>query len=301
MKNTEDIVLVLNSLKINEIISEGLVESAKCGNVWFNDANIGEGVERVREMLSRDNLERWSSCFGREKTNPKRVAVVVDGAAPFDGLTDLVLVLLSGNIFVGRGFENDLLLRSVADALIKADGALADYISFVEEPVGKSDAIILSGSFSSNKTLMEYVDRIPHLVHSAGHGTRVLTGNESAGELDDIARGCFLNFGRGEMSVRNLFVPKGYDFQRLLCSFEKWEDVRNNPRYYNNYEYRKSTCIVGKVPCLDNGFVILRASDGFSPHIGEIYYHEYSSLSEVGAIDGAYDAAGETIMFLLSI
>ena len=45
MKNTEDIVLVLNSLKINEIISEGLVESAKCGNVWFNDANIGEGFK----------------------------------------------------------------------------------------------------------------------------------------------------------------------------------------------------------------------------------------------------------------
>ena len=59
--------------------------------------------------------------------------------------------------------------------------------------------------------------------------------------------------------------------------------------------------IIGMELTIDNGFVILRASDGFSPHIGEIYYHAYSSLSEVGAIDGAYDAAGETIMFLLSI
>ncbi|MGN0033044.1 MAG: hypothetical protein ACI358_04615 [Candidatus Limimorpha sp.] len=301
MKNAEKIITVLNSLKINDVISCDLIERAKCGNVWFYDGNIAEGVRKLREIMSRDNLEKWLYRLGDKEACPKRIAVVVENAAPFDGFVDMVLVLLSGNKFVGKGFENDLLLRSLADAIIKADCVLPDYISFVEHHVGKTDAIILDGIYSSNKALSEYLSRVPHLIHGERLGTRCLTGGESLEELESVAKDCFLNFGRGGTAVRNLFVPEGYDFQPLLRAFEKWGDVRNNPRYFNNYEYRKSACIVGKTPCIDNGFVILRKSDDLRPHVGEIYYHEYSDLSEVCINEEVINAADETISFLCSI
>lgn len=281
---------------VKEIFTDDLIRKAIYNNVWFTEENIAEAVKNLEIFIQR------LSQINIHSAGNHTIAVVMNGTTPLESLYDLLLVLVSGNRFVGKLSPDDnILVPEFVEALIADKPEIASEISFVNGPFGKYDAIILSGNRQNCAVLENYLAEKPHLIHVEDYGVQYIKGDETEGELDEIAKKCFINFGRGNGSIRNLFVPQDYDFQPLLSAFAKWEHIKHHARYFNNYEYWKSACIIGKTPCIDNGFVILRKSDDYNPHVAEIFYHEYESLSEIMTNFQKKDMTGETMEFLRNL
>lgn len=281
MRDREKLLRVINSLNINEIYNDEIIRKSIYNNVWFTERNISDAVAEVKRLTEMGSMSGIAALFPENKRSPKEVAVVLSGDTPLENFRDFLYILISGNCFAGKISHDDpFLLKAYADALIAAMPELKPDVCFVDHPIAGFDAIILNDN-ENNSALKEYFSNIPHLFRHRNLGLYLLKGDEKQFDLEELAYKCLINFGRGEHSVRNIFVPKNYDFQPLLSAFAKWDDVKNHARYFNNYEYRKSICLLGKTQHFDTGFIILRKSDEMNPNVSEIFYHEYESLSEM--------------------
>lgn len=281
MRDREKLLKVINSLNINEIYNDEIIRKSIYNNVWFTERNISDAVAEVKRLTEMGSMSGIAALFPENKRSPKEVAVVLSGDTPLENFRDFLYILLSGNCFAGKISHDDpFLLKAYADALIAAMPELKPDVCFVDHPIAGFDAIILNDN-ENNSALKEYFSNIPHLFRHRSLGLYLLKGDEKQFDLEELAYKCLINFGRGEHSVRNIFVPKNYDFQPLLSAFAKWDDVKNHARYFNNYEYRKSIYLLGKTQHFDTGFIILRKSDEMNPNVSEIFYHEYESLSEM--------------------
>lgn len=301
MRNVNKFIEAVNSLNINEIFNDEIIRKAIYNNVWFTEKNIADAIFEVKKLTELENMRRIAAMFPEKGQKSKKIAVVMSGETPLANFRDFLYILLSGNNFLGKiSHEDQFLLKAYADALIAAYPELKSDISFVDRPIAGFDAIILDDN-ENNSALKEYFANIPHLFRHRNLGLFLLKGDENQSDLEKLAYKCFINFGRGEQSVRNLFVPKNYDFQQLLDAFSKWEEIKDNARYFNNYEYRKSICIVGNVNHIDNGFVILRKSDDMNPNVSEIFYHEYESLAEMLTFFHKNNGSDDVLRFLLNL
>lgn len=301
MNDVNELMESIKSLKLNEIYNNELIRKAIYNNVWFTEKNIADAISEVEKLTEPRKMREISGCFMREKRAPKKIAVVMSGETPLADFRDFLYVLLSGNAFVGKVSRNDpFLLEAYANKLVETCPELKPYISFVDGVIADFDGIILNDN-ENNHALEEYFKGIPHLFRHANPGLCLLKGDEQQSDLERIAYRCLINFGRGERSVRNLLVPKNYDFQPLLDAFAKWSEIKDHARYFNNYEYRKAAYIVGNVPHIDNGFLILRQSNELNPNVSEIFYHEYESLSEMLTFLQRNEAEDDVLCFLNNI
>lgn len=301
MKDRNKLMEVINSLNVNKIFDDKIIRKSIYNNVWFNEKNISAAVDEVVRLTKPENMREIVGLFPENSRKAKKIAVVLSGETPLDNFRDFLCILLSGNGFVGKMSHDDpFLLKTYADALAAACPEIVPDINIVERPLMDFDAIVLNDN-ENNSVLKEYFANIPHLFRYENLGMHLIKGDEKQSDLEELAYKCFINFGRGRHSVRNIFVPKNYDFQPLLAAFAKWDDVKNNARYFNNYEYRKSICLLGKKECIDNGFVILRQSDEMDPNVSEIFYHEYESLAKMLTFFQKNETGSDIIRFLQSL
>jgi len=281
MKDRNKLIEAVKSLNVNEIFNEELIRKAIYNNVWFTERNIADAIGGVKMFTEPENMRKIAEFFPDKNQKAKEIAVVMSGETPLDNFNDFLCILLSGNDFLGKISADDpFLLKAYADALTAVCPELKSDIYFIEKQIIGFDAIVLDDN-DNNEAFEDYFSDVPHLFRHKSLGMFLIKGDEKQSDLEELAYKCFVNFGRGALSVRNIFVPKNYDFKPLLSTFAKWEDVKNHARYFNNYEYRKSICLIGKTPHIDTGFVILRESDEMNPNVSEIFYHEYESLSEM--------------------
>lgn len=281
MRDINKLINVIKSLDVNEIFNDEIIRKAIYNNVWFTEKNIADAISEVKNLTKPENMREIAALFPDKNKKTKEIAVVMSGETPLNNFKDFLYVLLSGNDFLGKISKDDqFLLKAYADALVAAMPELKPDIYFVDRPIMGFDALILDDN-DNNSAFKDYFANVPHLFRHRNLGLYLLKGDEKQSDLEELAYKCLINFGRGEHSVRNIFVPKNYDFQLLLSAFAKWDDVKNHARYFNNYEYRKSICLLGKTQHFDTGFMILRQSDEMNPNVSEIFYHEYESLSEM--------------------
>lgn len=298
MKDRNKLIGIINSLNVREIFNDEIMRKSIYNNVWFNEKNISAAVDEVERLTRPENMREIAGLFPDSDRESRRVAVVMSGETPLDNFRDFLCILLSGSDFVGKISHDDpFLLKAYADAMVAACPELGSDISFVDCPLTDFDAIVLNDNVN-NSVLKEYFANVPHLFRYENLGMYLIKGDEKQSDLEELAYKCFINFGRGRHSVRNIFVPENYDFRPLLAAFAKWDDVKDNARYFNNYEYRKSVCIVGNVPHIDNGFVILRQSDDMNPNVSEIFYHEYGSPADTPPFFSGNNSDDDVVSFL---
>jgi hypothetical protein len=91
----------------------------------------------------------------------------------------------------------------------------------------------------------------------------------------------FSYFGLGCRNVSKVYVPKEYDFPRLLDNWNSFKDVILHHKYNNNYDYQKSILLVNRVHHLDNGFVLLQENEKLVSPISVLYYEYYSDQDDL--------------------
>lgn len=262
---------------------EQTLSAVKHHNGWFSEDMVRKSLLNLSGMLSADKLEAWSVKYDYAD-RPKKVAVIMAGNIPLVGFHDFLCVLLSGNYVLAKmSSEDDKLLPIIADFLICFQPELKPFISFSNRNMKGFEAVIATGSNSSFLHFEQYFSKYPHIFRKNRTSIAVLTGNETNEELRALSSDIFDFYGRGCRSVSHLMLPKGFDINRVFENIVHQNEVVNNKKYGNNYDYNKAIHLMNQEQMLDNNFVLLKETNLLSSPLGMIYYHYYSNQGEVNA------------------
>ena len=109
----------------------------------------------------------------------------------------------------------------------------------------------------------------------------VLTGHESKEELQGLGADIFSYFGMGCRSVSHLLVPENYDIQQVFANIVEYNDVINNNKYGNNYDYYRALFLLNQDDFLENGFLIVRENEELHTPVSILHYSTYGKEGPV--------------------
>lgn len=272
----------LNKLFYNDF--NELIQSAHYSNGWFTEENVRNALGAIASNLNKELLVDWLSHYIKtlsDKKQAKRVAVIMAGNIPLVGFHDMLCVLLSGNIFVGKLSSDDkLLLPAISKILIVIEPEFAKLIEFTEGQVKNIEAVIATGSNNSARYFEYYFGKYPHIIRKNRNSVAILSGSESNSDLKLLGKDIFQYFGLGCRNVSKLFVPKGYKFDLFYESIFDFQSIINNNKYGNNYDYNRTVYLMSNHPSLlDNNFLLLKEDTGYSSSIGVLFYEFYDDTA----------------------
>ena len=257
-------------------IIEDAVRAASFENPWFTPPSVHAALEAISgTYLARNALENFVDKYPQiATTDQKSVGVIMAGNIPLVGFHDLLCVFLSGHRGLFKPSERDqvmitLLINKLEEII--AEVGLLKKVSALKE----FDAVIATGGNTSAKTFRQYFAGYPHLIRSNRNAIAILTGEETDEELVNLGQDVFQYFGLGCRSVSKLYVPPGYQFDRILSAFKQFESVMLHKKYKNNYDYNFATLEINRIPYMTNGSLLLREDDSLTSRIGTLHYEYY--------------------------
>ena len=280
-KGVTDELDSLNALFYEDM--QELIKTVHIHNQWFTEANVRNSMGALADSLEENALLDWISIYIKdlkEVKEPKRVAVIMAGNVPMVGFHDMLCVLLSGNKFTGKLSSDDkFLLPFVAKILKQIEPEFNNLIEFTEDQLKNIEAVIATGSNNSARYFDYYFGKYPNIIRKNRNSVAVLTGAETTDELKQLGNDVFQYFGLGCRNVSKLFVPQGYVFDTFYESIFDFQDVANNNKYANNYDYNKTVYLMSSNPTLlDNNFLLLKLDASYSSPIGVLFYEFYDDI-----------------------
>lgn len=263
-----------------ETFSKKLKE-AEYQNPWFTPENLNHSLKYWASVLTKDNLEQWTSQYSFS-TSPKKVGIIMAGNIPMVGFHDLLSVSLSGNdALVKTSSKDKILMEFIIDFLSDQSSDFITSIQKVDRLEGH-DAIIATGSNNTARYFEYYFGKIPRIIRKNRTSVAVLKGDETPEDLKELAKDIFQYFGLGCRNVTKIYIPKNFNTDLLFESFMDWKEVIHHTKYGNNYDYNRTVYLMSKEnQFLDNNFVILKQSKDFHSPIGVIYYEFYEDLEKL--------------------
>ena len=254
------------------------IETAQHHNGWFTQENLLFALKQWSLALSKVTLEHWLSNYDLSKNQTKRVALILAGNIPLVGFHDLLAVLITGNTAIVKLSSNDkLLLPLIVDYLVFLNPNFTDSVQFTEERLTGFDAVIATGSNNTARYFEYYFGKKPNIIRKNRNSVAILTGKESEQELAALGEDIFRYYGLGCRSVSKLFVPKGYNFDRFFTAQFPHNQIINQHKYANNYDYNKAVYLMSEFNILDNGFLMLKEDASYASPIATIFYETYDT------------------------
>lgn len=272
----------ISSLK-NAVLLQQLVQKAVNANAWFTPENVEFSIQAIGESLTETNLQRWLQPYLFNDTlPPKTIGVVMAGNIPLVGFHDFLCVLLSGNRLVIKTAAGDAgLTATLSQLLIEIEPDFSPFITFSEGIMKNCDAYIATGSNNSARYFEQYFGQYPHIIRQHRNAVAVLHGNETETQISALGEDVFRYYGLGCRNVSKIFVPQDFNVTTILQQWESWKSMNENFKYFHNYIYQKTICLVNNDLHLDSGFLLLKKNIGFSSPIAVLYYEEYPTIDAV--------------------
>lgn len=252
-------------------------------NGWFTKDNVLKSFESWAEALTTENLNKWTGSYTfKTLTTPKDVAIIMAGNIPLVGFHDFLCVLISGNNAVVKLSSNDkYFLPLVAKYLEHFNADFKNKITFTTGKLSNFNAVIATGSNNTARYFEHYFGKHPHIIRKNRNSVAIITGNETAEELEGLGNDIFQYFGLGCRSVSKIFVPKNYNFDTLFNALYPFNNIINYKKYENNYDYNKAVYLMSLFKILENGFVMLKEDTNFASPIATVFYEYYENFSSL--------------------
>jgi hypothetical protein len=283
-----------NSIAHNALFMDAMKHIIKHGqevNPWFTPDNIRYALATWGESLTPEKIDKWLDQYQYpDLSSPKNVGVIMAGNIPMVGFHDFISTLMSGNKIKAKLSSNDKqLLPLLAKFLEYQNPKFKELIEFVPDKLTDMDGVIATGSDNTARYFEYYFGKYPHIIRKNRNSVAVLTGDETEEELEALADDIMRYFGLGCRNVSKIFVPKGYDFNKLFKALLKYKDLINYPKYANNYNYNKAVYLMStdqheKNSLLDNGLVLLKEDIHYASPIGTLFYEFYDNIDDVKKI-----------------
>ena len=246
-------------------------------NQWFTKENQERAIRAIAlTFLNREKLEAWAAGYEIEDTPAmKTVGMVMAGNLPLVGFHDLVCTFVAGHKAKIKLSDKDkFLLPYLMKLLSKFDPATENYFEIVEMLKGY-DAVIATGSNNSARYFEAYFGKYPNIIRKNRNAVAVLDGSETEDDLHGLGKDVFRYFGLGCRNVSKLYLPQGYDFQRLMEKLHEFKDIVLNDKYKNNFDYNMALIMLNRAPFTNNGCIILTESPAIASRIAMLHYEFY--------------------------
>lgn len=261
---------------------ENLIRTSESYNGWYTAEQVRFAIASWADALTEENLTRWLEPYQIPEREPKTIGLVLAGNIPLVGFHDFLSVLMSGHRALVKLSSNDMkFLPFLANYLIEIAPELKNYITFTDGKLEGFDAVIATGSNNTARYFEYYFRDKPSIIRKNRNSVAVLTGKESAEELEALGEDIFRYFGLGCRNVSKLFVPCGYDFQPFFGAIFRFGDLVHDKKYTNNYDYNKAVFLMSNFALLDNGFLTLKEDASYASPISSVFYEYYDDLAEV--------------------
>jgi len=252
-------------------------------NPWFTTEFIEQSSNNIAEVfLQQSLLEKWVAQYDiKEITHPKKVGVVMAGNIPLVGFHDFLCVWISGHhLIIKPSSKDEVLIRHLADKLIEWNKESANIISFADN-LKNCDAYIATGSNNSSRYFEYYFSKYPNIIRRNRTSVAILDGTESKEQLNLLADDIQLYFGLGCRNVTKLYVPKEYDFIKLLDALKRYDHFGDFHKYKHNFDYHLALLIMGNKYYMNNGSVILTENSSLFSPVSQVHYEYYDDKNAV--------------------
>ncbi len=253
-------------------------------NPWFIKSSIKSSLNYWGTNLDLEVLKAWlNPYYISNKTIPKRVLIIMAGNIPLVGFHDFLSVIISGNKAVIKlSSDDNILMPLIIEKLIDINPDIEKYIELNNEIKEKVfDAVIATGSDNSSNYFEYYFKDIPKIIRKNRTSIAVLDGDEEEIDLKGLAHDVFSFFGLGCRNVSKIFLPEGYDLNKLFQVFYSYKSVLEHRKYVNNYSYNKTIFLMGGHKLIDNGFLLLKEDKSLLAPIAMLYYEFYSDIKQI--------------------
>lgn len=266
-----------------DVLKEKIKES-EIRNNWFSEESVLSSLQSISEQLTTENFDAWLTPYNLENnTQDKKVLLVMAGNIPLVGFHDFLSVIVSGNKAVVKLSSNDnILFTYLWEVLCKINPIISDKLEYIEDlKERKFDAVIATGSDNSAKYFEYYFKNIRRIIRKNRRSVAVLNGKETQQELKGLAEDVFLYFGLGCRNVSKVFLPNGYNLDKLFDVFFPFQDVVNHKKYGNNYDYNKAIFLMGGHELTENGFLLMKEDTSLQSPVSMLFYEFYEDLDKV--------------------
>ena len=255
------------------------IHQSQIENGWFQKKSCLEAIQSWGKALQTHEIEKWISSYEiKNDQSPKTIALITAGNIPLVSLHDLISIWISGNNAIIKCSTKD---RNLIPFLVGIDPFFQASTAFTDKKLENFDAVIATGSNNAARYFDHYFSKYPHIIRKNRNGVAVLSGKETNEELEGLGHDILDFFGLGCRNVSKLYLPKGFDLNRIFGGLYPLSDCINHPKYANNYDYNKAVFLMSDFSFLENGFMILREEEAMSAPIACVHYEYYDSLEQL--------------------
>ena len=274
----------INEKEYNDFKS--LLPALKNHNGWFSYDMIVLALNAWANAFKIDNLTVWLNKYSiANNTDTKKVAIICAGNIPMVGFHDIICGYISGHsLLIKLSTDDAVLIPAVVEIMSKFDNNILNQISFVSTKLKDFNAVIATGSNNTSRYFNDYFSKYPNIIRKSRTSVAVLNGEENDEQLIELAKDVFTYYGLGCRNVTKLFLPKGYDLDKLFNAFFHMQDVINNNKYANNYDYHKAIFLLDNFEIIENGFIILKEDKELFSPIGTLFYEFYNHIDDVNEV-----------------
>lgn len=279
LKHKHDELTLINNRFYDEM--ENAISNSKQKNGWFTQDNCLLVLSAWGNALQKEKLEKWTSKYTFSNQPKKRVGIIMAGNIPLVGLHDFISVLISGHYAVVKTSKDDsLLIRKIAEILCFLNPEYTKQISFVDK-LENIDAVIATGSNNSAQHFEYYFGKYPNIIRRNRNSVAIITGGETKKELELLGTDIFQYFGLGCRNVSKLYVPENYKFDAFFEAVYPFNNVINNNKYANNYDYNRAVFLLGKHNLLDNNFLLLKEDTQIATPVAVLNFEYYFNTEKL--------------------
>lgn len=267
-------------LSSNDSDLQAVKEQAYRANGWFIPEFTEKAIQNICQYyLDGDRLQQWLRQYPGLGEGPARsVGIVAAGNIPLVGFHDWLCGFVSGHeVRMKLSSKDEVLMKHILEKIAgwSANGAQTRLMDMLKG----CDAYIATGSNNSASYFHYYFARYPHIIRRNRTSAAILTGSETAPELEALADDIMLYFGLGCRNVTKVFVPEGYDFDPLLRALERYDYLMDYHKYKNNYDYNLALLMLNRTSYLTNGSILLRETEFLFSPLGVLHYGYYTDAA----------------------
>tara|TARA_Y100000741_G_scaffold325771_1_gene277481 strand:- start:316 stop:1338 length:1023 start_codon:yes stop_codon:yes gene_type:complete len=262
-------------------ILDKLTKSTINKNRWFDEKSIIYSLKTWSNLLKSDLIEKWIDIYKLSSIKKKKtIALILPGNIPLVGFHDILCVWILDYIWIVKlSSKDDILIPFLTDYLEEKSGYKS--FSYTSLSIKKYDAVIATGSNNSSIYFEYYFSKHPNIIRKNRTSVAFLEGNETKIDLNNLGKDILLYYGLGCRNVSKLYIPIGFDLNKIFKGLEPFSYIINNSKYINNYNYNKSIFLINQEKFLDNGYFILKESSNLYAPISCAFYEFYNNIKDL--------------------
>lgn len=243
-------------------------------NKWFTEQMVRFAVDSICcEMLDRQKLSHWLEKYQTPVKNVKRVGIICAGNIPMVGFYDLMCACFSGHYITLKPSSKDSVLMNFICAHIDADIDIVRQIDRYD-----IDMLIATGSNQTAESVGQNYQNIRSIIRHNRKSVALLTGDETREQLKGLSDDIFLYFGLGCRNVSHIFVPHGYDFERLRKNLKPHQ----SETFEQKAKFERAMAIMNTKKYVDaQNFVFLEQDYKLETPIGTVSYSYYDQIPKL--------------------